>query len=266
MDVAWRINAERLTLFGWSRAILLQLAHPLIAAGVADHSTFRAGPIATAARLHHTIHAMLSLTFGTHAERERTLDKIRAIHRVVHGVLHEPVGRFAAHTPYSAEDPELLLWVHATLLDSLPRVYEALTGPLTERERDRYCQETEWVLRALGATAIDAPRSWGELQAYMASMLKGEQIVVGQAARELADAVLSPPFQWVAAPAARANRLFTVGLLPERLREQYGFQWTARDARALARWTRALRTVRRWAPAAVARWPDARRSALRSAP
>ncbi len=259
MTIAWRINAERLTLFGWSRAILLQLAHPLIAAGVADHSTFRAGPIATAARLHHTIHAMLSLTFGTPTERERTLEKIRTIHRAVHGMLRERVGGFEAGTPYSAEQPELLLWVHATLLDSLPRIYEQLAGPMTMRERDQYCEDAEWVLRALGATAIAAPRSWNALQAYIAEMFESERIVVGTTARTLAAAVLSPPFKWVVAPASRANLLFTVGSLPERLRNQYGFEWTPREARALERWARTIRAARQWTPRALAVWPEARR-------
>ena len=63
-SITWRVNAERIVLLGWARAILLQLAHPLVAAGVFDHSGFRGTPYAAASRLYHTVHAMLSLTFG----------------------------------------------------------------------------------------------------------------------------------------------------------------------------------------------------------
>ena len=86
--LAWTIHRERVLLAGWGRAILLQLAHPLIAAGVGEHSTFRGSAAAGFARLHQTIGAMLAITFGPHDERERTLEGIRAIHRRVRGSRH----------------------------------------------------------------------------------------------------------------------------------------------------------------------------------
>src|SRR5687767_8941419 len=102
-----RINSERVVLLGWSRAILMQLAHPLVAAGVLQHSTFKGGVVEAAARLHHTVSAMLSLTFADEARRTATLTQIRAIHRRVHGSLAAPAGPFPAGTRYSAEDPAL---------------------------------------------------------------------------------------------------------------------------------------------------------------
>jgi uncharacterized protein (DUF2236 family) len=138
-DVSRRINAERLVLVAWTRAILLQFAHPLIAAGVADHSTFRGSPAAAVARLRQTVDAMLSLTFGTEAERETALQGIRGIHRRVSGTLATASPCFPAGARYSAEDPALLTWVHATLIESSVLVYEQLVEPLTPAERDRYC-------------------------------------------------------------------------------------------------------------------------------
>ena len=139
--ISRRINAERIVLLGWGRAILLQLAHPLIAAGVHDHSGFRATTWAAMTRLYHTVHAMLALTFGTDEERERALGGIRQIHQRVNGQLRSAAGRFPAGTVYSAENPDLVLWVHATLLESVPLAYEQLVGPLTIAERDAYCAE-----------------------------------------------------------------------------------------------------------------------------
>src|SRR5205085_12117466 len=122
--------AERLILLGWSRAILLQLAHPLMAAAVARHSSFRSGPAAAAKRLHHTVRAMLDLTFGDDAARTRAVTAIRAIHDRVHGTLSRAVGPFPQGTPYSAHDPDLLLWVHVTLLDSVVLAYDTFVRPL----------------------------------------------------------------------------------------------------------------------------------------
>ena len=256
--ISVRINAERLMLLGWSRAILLQLAHPLIAAGVAEHSSFREGRLTAAMRLHHTIRAMLSLTFGSATQREATIATINGIHRRVNGALVESVGRYAAGTRYSAEDPQLLLWVHATLLESIPMVYERVIEPLSTAERDEYCREAAPVVRALGAEH-GVPGSWHELQTYIDRTYTAGDIVVGRQAREVADAVLAPPFARAVAPAARINWVFGVGLLPPLVREQYGFEWTAREDRALARWTNVIRGARRWSPTSLAIWPEARR-------
>jgi uncharacterized protein (DUF2236 family) len=258
-SVAWRVNAERLALLGWGRAILMQLAHPLVAAGVAEHSTFRGGPLAAAWRLHHTVRAMLSLTFGDHAAREATLDTIRGIHRRVHGRLPEPAGRFAAGTPYSAEDPELLLWVHATLLDSIPLIYGRVVAPLGAADLDAYCADAAGVAVALGARDADVPRTWASLRRYVDDTLASGSIAVSGQARELADAVLAPPIRVLVWPAARVNRLVTVGLLPPQIRRQYGFAWDDRAERRMDRALRWINGVRRVTPPALAQWPGARR-------
>ncbi len=263
--IAARVNAERLVLLGWSRAILLQLAHPLVAAGVAEHSSYREGRLSAAVRLHHTVRAMLSLTFGTTEARDATLARINAIHRRVNGTLRDAAGPFPAGTPYSAEDPALLRWVHATLLESVPLVYELLVEPMPERDRDAYCREAAPVARALGV-AEGVPGSWRELRAYMDGMHASGCVTVSREARALARAVLKPPFAPLVAPAARVNRLFTAGLLPPHLRAQYGLAWGERDERALGRWVQALRAARRAAPRALALWPEARRAGVWLAP
>ncbi|HEY6359526.1 MAG TPA: oxygenase MpaB family protein [Vicinamibacterales bacterium] len=256
--VLWRVNAERLMLLGWSRAILLQLAHPLVAAGVAEHSTFRGGPLTAVARLHHTVRAMLALTFGDASAQQRSLDTIRAIHRRVHGRLPHAVGRFAAGTPYSAEDPALLLWVHATLVDSVLLVYDRVVSPLSTAERDVYCAEASGVAVALGARDQEVPRTQEALHQYVSATLGSGAIAVGGQARELAEAVLAPPLGFVTWPAARVNQLVTAGLLPAAVREQYGFRWDANARRTLEAILRLIRGTRRALPRSIAWWPDAR--------
>jgi uncharacterized protein (DUF2236 family) len=246
--VAARLNAERIVLLGWSRAILLQLAHPLIAAGVYEHSSFRASPLTAVRRLHHTVQSMLALTFGDSARRQAAIDGIRAIHRRVHGRLPEAVGPFAAGTPYSAEDPDLLLWVHATLLDSIPLIYERVVGPLSDDERDRYCIEAAPVAIDLGARAEETPQSWQALQTYLDAMYRSGHIVVSEQARELAEAVLSS-----------GHRQVTLGLLPIDVRRDYGYSWDLRCERRVEMILQLIRTARRLSPRVLAMWADARR-------
>lgn len=248
-------------LLGWTRAILMQLAHPLIAAGVYDHSAFRANPRTAVARLRHTVGAMLALTFGDEQAQRRAYDGIRTIHRRVHGHLPHAVGRFAAGTPYSAEDPDLVLWVHVTLMESIPLVYERLIGPLSLAERDAYCADAARVPLELGARDSEVPRSWAGVRRHLDTTLASGAIAVGPQALELAHALLAPRFPVVAAPAAWVNRLFSVGDLPPVLREQYGLSWTNRDDGALGRMSTLLRTLRPGLPGVVALWPQARRSA-----
>ena len=249
--IARQVNAERIVLFGWSRAILLQLAHPLVAAGVAEHSSFRSGGTSSIVRLHHTIRAMLALTFGDEAGREAALNGIRAIHTRVHGVLRTTTGIYPAGTRYSAEDPNLVLWVHATLLESIPLVYSRLIRELTDRERDAYCADAASIAIELGARPGDVPRTWTQTLTYLEGMYFSGAICVGDEARQLAAAVLSPPLALLVAP-AYANKLMTVGLLPQPLRVQYGFEWNSRLDRRLTRLVGVVRVLRTLLPRRLA--------------
>ena len=225
--VARRLNGERLVILGWSRAILLQMAHPLIAAGVARHSTFRGGAREAALRAHGTIKAMLALTFGEPADRDATIARIRTIHTRVNGTLSADAGQFAAGTRYSAEDPALLLWVHATLLDSIACVYGMLIAPLSIDVLDAFCEESAPTLLALGGDPAAAPRSWHALTGYMEAVLGSGTLHVTPEGRDIAHAVLSPGISGVPLPGTSIHRLFTLGLLPPALRRSTALPGTS---------------------------------------
>ena len=258
MRVASRINGERLTVLGWSRAILLQLAHPLIAAGVFEHSGFRTSPLAAIQRLHHTTRAMLAITFGDERRRGAAIDGIRRIHTRVNGTLREAVGPFAAGTPYSAEDPALLLWVHATLIESILVTYGQLVGPLSGQDLDDYCAASAPSSIELGMRDTEAPRTWDELQERLRRTYESGVIAVGPQARELADAILRTSMPGPLAPARWISGLLTAGLLPPRVRENYGLSWEETRQRRFDRLTTTVRTLRRITPAPLAVWADAR--------
>jgi uncharacterized protein (DUF2236 family) len=256
--ISQRVTAERLLLLGWARAILLQLAHPLIAAGVFDHSGFRASPLAAASRLHHTVAAMLDISFGDEQASARAIDGIRAIHTRVHGTLSERVGRFAAGTPYSAEDPVLVLWVHATLVDTMVTTFEWLVRPLTADERDRYCAEAAWVATTLGARDADVPRTWPSLRDYVEEMVSGDTLAVGPQAALLGRALLWSPLAAMLPGSGWLNRLMTAALLPPRLRDEYGLTWNGRRHWLAGRVAGLIRGARHVTPDAVALWASAR--------
>jgi uncharacterized protein (DUF2236 family) len=253
-SITWKVNREMVVIAGWGRAILLQLAHPAIAAAVDAHSAFRGSLSASVRRLHATVGAMLSLTFGDTEEMIATAAVINATHDRVHGSAHDEAG-----VKYSAHDPELQRWVHATLLESIPLAYEQLVGPLTRSERDRYFAEAAIMEPLMGMPAGWLPRDSAQLDTYMRGMLDGAALDITDRSRALARAVLYPPRWYVAWPAFRAVQLLTIGSLPPSIRRAYGFEWGARDARALARWTAMLRTSVRLLPPRAREWPAARR-------
>jgi len=258
--IAHRINREIVVLLGWGRAILLQLAHPLVAAGVADYSRFRQGAGGYARRARETVGAMLTITFGTDDEAQAAVDAINHIHDRVHGRLRHDVGPFPAGTVYSAHDPDLLLWVHATLVESLVVAYERLVEPLSLDEKNQYAAEATWLTERLGVPSERIPTTWGGLQAYLERMVASGAIVVGPDAAALADAVLAPAIG-AARPMFHIPRLVTIGLLPPAVRDEYGFAWTSARQRSADRLLRMIRGARHLLPATVAHWPSARRVA-----
>ena len=258
--ISHRVNREAVVVLGWGRAILLQLAHPLVAAGVGAHSGFDAGALAYVRRMRRTIGAMLSLTFGTESEIRETVGRINAIHHRVHGRLDRAVGGYPAGTAYDATDPALLTWVHATLIDSQLRTYALFVGPMGRNEEDRYCAEAAQVGPLLGVSASELPDTRDRLDRYLDRMQQEDRLAVGDGARRLAGALLAPPGRRWVAPALWLGRLTTLGLLPEPIRGAYGFPWRAKDARCLRSAAAVLRAARRVVPPLLREWPAARRA------
>ena len=257
-STSWKINREIIVVAGWGRAILLQLAHPLVAAGIEEHSRFRGSLTASFGRIRSTIGAMLSLTFGDEEEAISTAAGINVIHDRVFGRLCAPAGVFPAGETYSAHHAELLRWVHVTLLDSILLTYELLVGPLTPEERERYCAEAAVMEPLLDIPAGLLPQNTAELDAYTRDILASGRIAITPDSRALARAVLFPPRWRLLWPAFRPVQLITIGLLPASVRQAYGFEWTQRDARSLVRWTTAVKLLRRLMPAVVREWPSSR--------
>lgn len=262
-SIAWKINGEIVLLLGWSPAVLLQIAHPLVAAGVAEHSLFLRDPRGRPARLRRTIETMLAFTFGTPEQVAGAARRINAIHDRVNGQLGERTAALDRGTRYSAHDPALLRWVHATMLETFPRAYELYVGPLTPEEKDRYCAEASGIAPWLGIPDGYLPASTAELRRYMAEMLSSGLIVPSAAARVLAREIVAPPLPRPLRPLLWPARLPTLGLLPPTIRAAYGFPWDGRREAALRLTAGLTRAILARAPSRLRHWAAARAAMAR---
>jgi uncharacterized protein (DUF2236 family) len=247
-----------LTVLAWPRAILLQLAHPLVAAGVGDHSNFRKDPWE---RFIHTFDAALFLVFGSEEQATAAIRRIDRVHSRVHGVLSEPVGRFPLGTPYDARDPQLLLWVYATTIESELVVGQHYLGGLSGLEEERYYSETKPSAIALGVPATLMPATLAELRSWSSQTLESE-ISIGRFQRDLASSVLYPSLRFVPRAALEPFAAVTLGLLPARVREEYGFRYGPFHRRVFEKSPRVVRRILPLLPARVRYLPLARAKRL----
>lgn len=235
-------------LAGGTAALLLQLAHPTVAAGVAQHSTFREDPFA---RLRRTLMASFSVVFGATPRAERALARIDAIHAAVRGRIPESGKR------YAARDPRLLLWVHATLIDTALRIYDRFVQPLTPAEAQAYhCEGREIAIR-LGVPKSGVPETLDELRAWMAEQMASGEVRVSRTAVELGQSVLYPapfPPRWI----WDAAHLASVSVLPPAIRRGYGIHWNPARQRGVDRLAAASRRILPVLPAPLRFVPSAR--------
>ncbi len=250
-----RVNREAVLLLAGPRALLLQLAHPLVAAAVAEHSDFLRDPLG---RLMRTLERTLGIVFGSRAHAQACVVAIHSAHARVRGRLAEGTAAFPAGTPYDARDPELLLWVHATLVDSALVAYERLVAPLDARTRDAFIAESGDVAVLLGVPEDRVPRSSEAFAAYVAAMLGGPQLEPTAAARRLADAVIHPPLRWLPRAVGDAASVLLLALLPPLVRERYGFAWSPARERTSAAAYHVLRAALPLVPRRLRELPTAR--------
>jgi uncharacterized protein (DUF2236 family) len=261
------------------RALLMQIAHPLVAEGVDQHSFFQDDPWA---RLRGTVTSYLTVVYGSTSAARAEIRRLNALHRGIRGPVRDAgaAGRFGGS--YSARDPELTFWVHATLIESTLVCYDAWFERLSADERARAYAETLPIARAFGVPDSLIPPDYAGFEAYLATMLTaGGPIAPTATARELAQTilhprlghvidflpnVLRPPLATVldlVPPAVYDWSLWpSVGLLPEGVRAGYGIEWGPLQ-KAVSAWLVGVwRVGRPFMPPSL-RWMEASRRADR---
>jgi uncharacterized protein (DUF2236 family) len=223
-SLAWRIDREVMVLAGGSCALLMQAAHPVVAAGVFEQSTYATDPFG---RLRRTLTTSFDVVFGSRSRAEAAIRRVNAFHGAVRG--HRPDDG----SPYTALDPEALLWVHATLIDTALRVYSRFVAPLSAADEQSYHAEAAVVAKRLGVPHSTLPATIVELRAWMAGMIADRRVRVTPAAHEIARTVLYPR-PWLPRVAWEAAHLVSIATLPEDLRREYGIAWSPARERGVA--------------------------------
>jgi uncharacterized protein (DUF2236 family) len=214
-SMLWRVDREAAVFLGAGRALVLQLAHPFVAAAITERSPVLDDPIG---RFHRTFRTVFTLVFGT---LDDAVFAARRLHRL-HAGIEGP--------RYRANDLAALLWVHATLTESALVAYDLVLPPLTSAEREAYYAETRLFAGLFGIPEAAVPANWREFLAYMERMQQAGELAVGPEARRLAQAILSGTRSWLRVPGW--YRALTGGLLPATLRTEFGLPYGDAERRA----------------------------------
>jgi uncharacterized protein (DUF2236 family) len=256
--VTWRVNREAVLLAGGGRALLLQVAHPSVAAGVVQHSDYDVDPWG---RLYRTLDLATRITFGTTAAAEQAAAQLRRAHGPVRG--RRPDGE-----RYRALDPDLLLWVWATLVDSAVLVYTRYVELLSPHDLAAYYEEQQRFALMCGVPEGHWPPTWQRFTTWFDEFVEDQCTVTGDA-RRIAATVLDPRLPIALKPAARPAiellNLATVGLTPPVLRERYGLDWGPRREWMLGASTAAVRRLLPLLPSLLRDFPPAHAAHRRAA-
>ncbi|MBV9413256.1 MAG: DUF2236 domain-containing protein [Acidimicrobiia bacterium] len=235
--IRW-VNDEPAIGFGAGRALLLQLAHPHVAAGVDEHSDFQHNPFK---RLQGTLEAVYTMVYGPTELAEGVGRRVQWIHT------------FVKSPAYSASDPANLLWVHATLLDSALGCYERLVRPLSGDEAETYYQQMTQVAERFGCPRSEQPADYREFRAYWDDQVRTIEVTdVGRRlARDVIEPALPLKLHVPLKPLLEMQRVVAIGTLPEPIREGFGFGWDERLQGRLDRLHRLARAYNRRVPRRV---------------
>ena len=214
-SVAWRVIGHPVSIVGGLRSLLVQALHPLAMAGVAQHSNYRHRPLD---RLRRTSHYVAATTFGDRATAEAAAARVRAIHKRVQGI--DPVtGR-----RYSAEDPDIQLWIHCVEWHSFLAAYRAYgSARLSPDEEDRYIAEGAPIAALVGVPGESVPGTLADMRAYFRGVRP--QLCVSDSTREAIDFVLNPPLTRELIPLQvplRITAAAAVAIIPHDLRRLAG--------------------------------------------
>jgi uncharacterized protein (DUF2236 family) len=235
-SVAWRIDREAAIFFGAGRALLLQLAHPWVAAAISQHSQTLTDPIG---RFHRTFNVAFTMVFGTTSEAIETARRLHRRHAGISGVLREGSGAFAAGAKYQANDVAALRWVHATLTDSALVAYELVNPPLSVDDRERYYAEARRSSALFGIPQGALPENLADFAGYVDEMLVSQILAVGDAGRRIAAELFSGAATRWRAP--MWYRALTAYLLPPRLRQDFALPYGPSEHRSAERALTMLR-------------------------
>jgi uncharacterized protein (DUF2236 family) len=253
-----RIHEERLVgLFYGQRALCIGALAPLNYVGTSEHSAAKLTPFR---RLAHTGKAFEAVFFGSRPDADRVLAYVRRMHERVNGALPEDAGPHApAGTPYSAFDPDLMLWTVAVIADSAQRFYELFFRRLHGHEREALWRDYLRFGELFGMPREACPATYGEYRAWWHARLASDALYLTDEARYMGySTAFEIPMARTRQPGKRVHDAVMLGSLPRRVRELYGLRYGLRERAEFEAGVRAIRTARLALPGALARGSCAR--------
>lgn len=250
-SVSWDVNREGIVMLGGGCAALMQLAHPYVAHAIEQHSHTKSDPIG---RFNRTFGHVFAMVFGDLDHAIDSARRVHALHTTIRGAIKEDVGRFSRGDRYHANDEQALLWVHATLVDTALRVYEVVVRPLSGLEREAYYDESKLFAYLFGIGDDVLPPTFEAFDRWYADTIASDTIAVGGPALETRRFLFRPPTR-AHAPLAAWYETFTAGLLPPKLRDGFGFSWTALDRQVFRRSIPLLKATHRAMPKRLRYFP-----------
>jgi len=251
-SVLRRVHEEHLVglLYG-QRALCIGALMPLNYVGTSEHSYAKLTPFR---RLAHTGHAFEKIYFGSQAEADKVLGYVHKLHEKVVGTLGEDVGVTPKGSPYSALDPELMLWTVAVIADSAQYFYELLVRDLSRAERQALWQDYLRFGELFGMPREAAPQTHDEFRAWYEAKLASDEMCLTDEARYIGYATaFEIPLPRLHQPGKRVHDLLMLGSLPARVRELYGIPYSGAQEAAFRTTATAVRTARRLTPSPLAR-------------
>jgi uncharacterized protein (DUF2236 family) len=239
---------EPLLIMGAARALLMQSAHPLIAQGALDHSDFASDPIG---RFQRTAGWVTTVVFGTSDEAQAATRSVNRLHRRVSGELpkEHAVAAWAPGAAYRAQDRDLLLWVHASLIDSMLVTHRTVIGNLRPDVGDRYVREWDVIARLMGLPEGSTWESETGMRNWINRQIRQGIALPGEGSRRVARVILGPG---ITGPAlAKVTNLVTAGMLPNRLRREFEIRWNPAQDLAFRGLALSLRSARPLMPRAL---------------
>jgi uncharacterized protein (DUF2236 family) len=253
-------------LLGGGRALLLQVGHPAVGAGVAEFSDYRRNPWK---RLAGTLDLYLTVVFGGSERAPRAGADLRALHRNIRGIDYEG-------NRYHALQPEGFAWVHATLVETAVEMVQRFRRALTTDERERYYADMRRVGQLYGLRPSDLPPDWPSFCSYFDGMVH-QRLRNSRTVQDVIDSIFCPPrppvlpvpdalWRLGIRPGAALTRLVTVGTLPPVLRGRFGLSWSDRQRRALERTQTLISVTFPYLPDRLRMMPPAYAARSESAP
>ncbi len=245
---AWKINREGVLYFGGMRALLMQIAHPKVAQGVADHSNFETDPLGRALRTFSTVY---EIVYGDRDTALKAAARVHAIHQKVRG------------PGYFATDPELLFWVLATLIDSAKFAYELYLDPLPAERWEQFYADCRLGARLFGIRDLSMmPPDFAAFERRLDDLIASDVITVSPTASRLAQSLINRgPLNTKATKPLLY--VLAAGTLPAKLRREFGFAWNLPVRATFAAGTMAVQLAARIVPTPLRRVPMALKGDLR---